>query len=331
MPASYGVTGKNLARSLAVAHVVRSLVRSEGVQLVESPIWDAEGYATVLAREVPLVLRLNTPMALAAEMQGWPSNPDLRLAAELEWSLLRGADAVIDPSGSIVETIRKRYDVTPRAADVVSLPFGTTLPPDAPKPNEGGIRFLFLGRFEPRKGIDTLLAAIPSVLHAVPDASFDLAGSIPSPDSRRSILESLPPAVQSRVRIHGEVDDATRTSLYRGADLFVAPSRYESFGIVYIEAMAHGCACVAGESGGPSAIVRSGRTGVLVPPGDVDALAAALIDLARQPDRVREMGRAARRYVEENHSMEAMVDRTIDVYEAALTRWRGAYAEAAGR
>ena len=330
MPLRYAITGKNLARSLAVARVVRSLVRSEGVQLVESPIWDAEGYATLLAREVPLVLRLNTPMALAGEMQGWPSNPDRRLAAELEWSLLRGADAVIDPSGSIVETIRARYDVAPGAAEIVSIPFGTVLPDDAPKHGGGGIRFLFLGRFEPRKGIDTLLGAIPRVLDAVPDASFDLAGSVPPPDSPRSILEGLSPAVRARVRIHGEVDDATRASLYDRADLFVAPSRYESFGIVYIEAMAHGCACVAGESGGPSAIVQAGRTGVLVPPGDVDALAASLIDLARHPDRVREMGRAARRYVEENHTVEAMVDRSIEVYEAALTRWRGAYAEAAG-
>ena len=170
-------------------------------------------------------------------------------------------------------------------------------PRDAPKHGGGGIRFLFLGRFEPRKGIDTLLGAIPRVLDAVPDASFDLAGSVPPPDSPRSILEGLSPAVRARVRIHGEVDDATRASLYDRADLFVAPSRYESFGIVYIEAMAHGCACVAGESGGPSAIVQAGRTGVLVPPGDVDALAASLIDLARHPDRVREMGRAARRYV----------------------------------
>lgn len=315
IPLRLRVTRKNVARSLGVGAVLASLVETAGVRVVESPIWDAEGYAWSLSAEVPLVLRLNTPIALAAEMQGWDWNDDLRLAAEMEWACLRNANAVIDPSGTIVETIRSRYGVAPGDVPVESLPFGTPLPEERPPPDRDGVSFFFLGRLEPRKGIDTLVAAIPEVLRACPEARFEIAGEAVSPDTTESAVASLSAAERSRVRLHGHVDEEERARLYAECDVFVAPSRYESFGIVYLEAMAYGRPCVACGVGGPTRIVVPGETGLLVPPGDARALARALIELARDPARRREMGRAARRRVESHYGLDTMVRRTIDLYE----------------
>jgi len=323
IPLRLRVTRKNVARGLGVNHVLASLVRNAGVRIVESPIWDAEGYAASLAAEAPLVLRLNTPLALAAEMQGWERGPDLALAAELEWSLLRNASAVIDPSGTIADTISTRFDAHPGDVPVVTIPFGTPLPPDRPLERRREVRFLFLGRLEPRKGIDILFGAIPRVLDACPEASFEVAGEAPDGIAPQSFAASLSPEQRARIRFHGLVDEEERARLYADCDVFVAPSRYESFGIVYLEAMAQGRPCVACDIGGPTRIVVPGETGVLVPPGDADRLATALIDLGRNADTRREMGLAARRRVQEHYSVEEMVRKTIDLYDEVLAAWRG--------
>jgi len=317
------VTRKNVARSLAVQRVLASLVRTEGVRLVESPIWDAEGYAASVSGVVPLVLRLNTPMALAAGMQGWEWTADLALAAEIEWRLLHRASGVIDPSGAILDTLRSRFGDGPRPVPIAAIPFGVPLPPEAPGRGGPEVRFLFLGRLEPRKGIDTLLAAIPKVLATCPQVRFDIAGEAPPPATPQSVVGRLSAEQRARVRLHGWVDDDERARLYAGCDAFVAPSRYESFGIVYLEAMAQGRPCVACDAGGPARIVVPGETGVLVPVADADALARALIDLVRDPDRRHAMGRAARRRVAAEYEVDAMVRRTVDLYEEVLAIGRG--------
>ncbi len=331
IPLRHRVTRKNVARSLGVSQVVSSLVRTEGVHIVESPIWDAEGYAPALAREVPLVLRLNTPIALAAEMQGWELTKDLELAAELEWSLLKSASAVIDPSGTIAETIARRFGARPGDVPVVTIPFGTPLPPEPEYRDGYAVRFLFLGRLEPRKGIDTLLAALPDLLDACPEVVVDIAGEAPGQVSPESLGAALSGEHRSRVRFHGLVDDSRRDELYASCDVFVGPSRYESFGIVYLEAMAHGRPCVACDVGGPTAIVREGETGLLVPPADAAALARALIELASAPERRIAMSRAARRQVAEQYTLDSMVRRTIDLYDEVVASGWGGRARAASR
>jgi glycosyltransferase involved in cell wall biosynthesis len=81
---------------------------------------------------------------------------------------------------------------------------------------------------------------------------------------------------------------------YIGADVLVVPSRYEPFGMVVLEGMLSGQAIVAAEAGGPGEILRHERTALLYPPGDVDALAAALVRLLRDPGLGRSLGAAAR-------------------------------------
>ena len=101
--------------------------------------------------------------------------------------------------------------------------------------------------------------------------------------------------------------------------LFVLPSLNEGMGRALVEAMAAGLPVVATRVGGVPAIVEDGRTGLLVPPGDAAALAAAIDSLVRRPDVAKEMGAAARQSINERFGIPAMVQAVEAVYEAALS------------
>jgi len=102
------------------------------------------------------------------------------------------------------------------------------------------------------------------------------------------------------------------------ADILVVPSRYEPFGMVILEGMLHGLPIVATGLGGPAEIIDSGRTGVLVPPRDPPALAAALVCLIRDPSRRWGLGRSAALEVRDRWLWPRRVEVMEEVYRELL-------------
>jgi glycosyltransferase involved in cell wall biosynthesis len=104
----------------------------------------------------------------------------------------------------------------------------------------------------------------------------------------------------------------------RGLDLFVLPSVAEGISNTILEAMASGLPVLASEVGGNAELVSPGVTGELLPAGDVEAMAAALIRSAVDPAHAGLMGRAGRRRVEQEFSLSAMVDSYCSLYRRQL-------------
>src|SRR5262249_25631302 len=166
-------------------------------------------------------------------------------------------------------------------------PYGLVPSPEreiAPPPSDGdgGATVLYLGRLEGRKGILTLFQAIPQVLSAAPKTRFVIAGADNSVhDGFRSrcgtdyptYFHTTGPAARRSVTFLGPVPESRLRGLYRDCDIFVAPSVYESFGLVYLEAMDQARPVIACAAGGPEDIVAQGETGLLVPPESPEALA----------------------------------------------------------
>lgn len=176
---------------------------------------------------------------------------------------------------------------------------------------------LYSGRLVERKGIHELLAAIPDVLDAEPQARFTFAGGPPSVNGAEVGRQWLPAELKhhrSQIHFTGWLAPRQVEEWYRTADVLVVPSRYEPFGMVILEGMLHGLPIVAASVGGPAEILNDEDTGLLFPPRDVGALAAALIRLVKSLSLRRRIGGAAAREVRSRWMWPTRVETMRAVY-----------------
>jgi glycosyltransferase involved in cell wall biosynthesis len=179
---------------------------------------------------------------------------------------------------------------------------------------------------EKRKGIDVLLECIPALLAEFPDVVFTIVGddTVPGDDGVpfRVAFEKAEAGRSDlgRVRFTGVADDALRQRLYAGCDVFVAPSRSESFGLILLEAMMFGKPVVAGDNGGMRSIVTDGGNGYLVAPGNVEALHRAIAALVSSERLRSEFGACSRKLFEDRFSASRMVMETNRFYDQLLGR-----------
>jgi glycosyltransferase involved in cell wall biosynthesis len=177
------------------------------------------------------------------------------------------------------------------------------IPPQAPV-------FGSVCRLVEQKGIDDALRAFWQISRRLPDAHYAIIGDGPL----RAMLEVQTAGYQLTTRVHflGWRSDAR--SLMVAFDTLLAPSRWEGFGLSVLEAMAARVPVIAATAGALPEIVVNGETGYLVPIGDVDALAQAMLQICEFPAQSHEMGEAARQRVETKFSAARMVASTLQVY-----------------
>lgn len=183
-----------------------------------------------------------------------------------------------------------------------------------------GPTIVFLGRTdEPRKGLAVLLAALPEVLRALPDARLLVAGR-----GDAYVLDDVPADVRRSVELLGHVSDHDRGRLLASATVYVAPNtRGESFGIVLAEAMAAGAPVVASDLPSFRAVLADGAFGRLFATGDAADCAAAVVEMCRDDGLRRELARRAavdvRRY-----DWSKVAQDVLAVYETVLPPSSGA-------
>jgi len=174
----------------------------------------------------------------------------------------------------------------------------------------GGGAVLAVARLETLdrdKGVDRVIEAFPQVLEKLPTAVLRIVGD----GSDRSRLQALARSlgVDERVRFLGLVDDAALKRLYASSDLLALPSIQEGFGLVYLEAMAHGLPSVVAAGTAGSEVIESGLTGLACDPDNLRDLADAMVHLLTDQELWRRTGRAARAAFEARWTEEAFAER----------------------
>jgi len=174
---------------------------------------------------------------------------------------------------------------------------------------------LFVGRLRYYKGLHILLDAMPSVR-----GELLIGGG--GPERERLERQAAQLGIAKRVHFLGDIPDEQLPGLFQAADVFVMPAhlRAEALGLAQIEALASGLPCVSTELGtGTSFANRHGTTGLIVPPGDAPALAAALNTLLADADLRRRFSAAGRQRVAELFTRAQMVDSIEAIYRDVLT------------
>lgn len=264
----------------------------------EEPFALATAQVLALRRLRALVDRRPAPPVVVYSAQ----NLDKRYPWPFRWlerHVLRtaaGVNVCNDRAGEILRAKGARGVVTtiPLGVDLDELGQRGPGAQDVPRRDDGVVRVGYAGRLAPHKGVSVLLDAVAG------DDRLHLAVAGDGPD--RAAVERAAAAPGSRVRVHGALTGSALTAFYRSLDVLAVPSLdtrgwVEQFGRVAVEAMACGVPVVASDSGALPDVV--GDAGLLVPPGDPDALRAGLLRVGTEPGLARRLRSAgAERAVE---------------------------------
>ena len=298
-----------------------------GGSVTLSAIWDLEAAACVASQAFTNYVYLVTTYQLSVPTKpDWQNNAhylehhvNAMIAGE-RW-LMASAQQLIASTHGIWEDIGRLNPDLQTRNPVPIIPFGLPSAPQcAPARSESpdaAINVLYVGRFELRKGVDLLFDAIPELLERHAQLHFRMVGDdtllVGETTLKQRFLSRLgsQPKWLDRVHFLGFVDDETLSAEYAGCDVFVAPSRYESFGLIYLEAMRWGKPCIGSRAGGIPDVLTA-DCGFLPPPGDAAALGAAIETLVSQPGLRRDMGLAGKLRFERLYSMSAFTARLLD-------------------
>jgi mannosyltransferase len=282
-------------------------------------------------RRRPLIwhARRNDEMIVGVLLRalGWPLKLVFTSAAQRHHSwitrwLIRRMDAVIATSELSASFLKRKATIIPHGVDTDRY-----APPvdRAAAFAEAGLpgRYAIgcFGRVRAQKGTDVFVDAMCRLLPRYPDFTAVIVGAITADQTgfANELKKRIGDAgLQSRVVITGELPIEDLPRWYRRLTIYAFTSLNEGFGLTLIEAMSAGAALVASRAGAAELVVEDGVSGVLTPPGDVDALVAALEPLMRDPASATAMGERARKRVEEEFSLDAEANKIADVYRALV-------------
>jgi glycosyltransferase involved in cell wall biosynthesis len=319
----WGAAG-HLAAPLAFRRAVLAAHARDPFDIVEATNWYAPAALLAGRRDLPLVTRSSTPAAFTRDPPAsLRDRLDGRAADGLERAQAWGSAGLIANTAEHGAVIARTYGLSGLQPEAV---IGLSLPPEivaaargAPYPETAGpLRLLFVGRAEARKGFDALLGAVAILADeaerdAGPPFRIDLIGVPPA-----DLPVGLPEAARARIRARGRVPAAALARAYAEAHVVLAPSRYESFGLVYQEALAYGRPVVGcAQDASARAFVGAPGAGPLAREATGPALADALRPLLTDPG-LRQAYRRRALTAAGRFTRAVLARETLDLYARAV-------------
>lgn len=323
------------SRAAAVRQAVR-YVKSFGLDLMSFPIWDLEGIACMDEPDIAIAMSLHTTFGLAKSYtKEWSIRPlqehfEVEPTIAAEHRLLEAVPTILANSTAIVNDLTRMSGVDLTAKATV-IPHGTTDPfisnplrRAMRTPDTKPVRLLYAGRFEARKGFDIAATVFDKLLQMGRDVEIDMIGDELSPRvvSWLTSLGATRLLGHPRVRLGGVVDRERLDDMLSSADIVLFPSRYESFGLVAIEAMAAGAPVVALRTGGLAEVIKEGISGRLVEADgrEVQAILDVLIPMIGDSSLRRELSRGARETFQRLFTLDIMIDGVERALKSALEK-----------
>lgn len=308
--------------SRSVFSKVKELSKNKGFDVIECPLWAGESLAYSKSIGVPLVVRLQTPYFKYRQILNLPPKKSIERIEKLS---LQKATIVASISKNIGRLILQKYQIEKKK--IIHSPLGIPFAPISQSVfSKNSYKLLFVSRLEKRKGIKDLIDALPKILTGNQKITVDIVGKdINDAPGGKSYFdyfqEKVPKKLQERVKFWGFVRERKLAIFYRNCDLFIMPSRYESFGLVYLEAMAWGKPVIGTKVGGIPEIIKDGQVGFLVEINSPQQIAKAVLKIFSSENLRRNLGQGALKLVREKFSCENMVSKTINLYNKAIKKY----------
>lgn len=320
------ITGRGFSyywHSRSVFLKIEEIIKKEGrFDIIEGPLWDGECFAYSPQIGIPLVVRLQTPIFKSREILGKKQNKVIEF---IEKKSLQKATLIASISKNIGEVVSRHYKIP---KDKILLAYLGIKLPDIADPifKKNSFKLLYIGRLEKRKGTAEFIDSLPKILEKNAKITIDIVGKdcyqAPGSSSYLKYFKiKVPQKFWSRVKFHGFVSNKKLKNFYKNCDIFVAPSRYESFGLIFLEAMAYGKPVIGTKIGGIPEVVIDGKVGILIDVNNPNQIADAVIKVFSDEDLREKMGKNAYNYTRKNFTVESMVDLSFSIYKKAILKF----------
>lgn len=282
--------------------------------------WIAQGEFDLLHLHEPAIPSISLLACFAAE---GPLVGTFHASAKKQKAIF-AIGPILEP---VIEKLTARIAVSEAArstltehleTDAVVVPNGIyarRLASGAINPQWTGNTIGFIGRFaEPRKGLNVLVQALPSIIAEIPDVGVLVAG----PGDADEFLETVPQNLRNRFTFLGRITEKEKADFLHSIGLYVAPNTGgESFGIILAEALAGGAAVVASNIPAFKALLGEGRYGSLFTSEDSQSLASSIVTIL-QDSQLREKFRSEGKVYAQSFDWDVVAERIYDVYEMAM-------------
>lgn len=329
-----------MARNKIFKRQVDAWLRADPVDVLEYSNWQAQGYYFSLDKSVPQVLRVSTGILEIYHRHDVYHQMDaaeksrVQQLADFERRSILNCDAITVSCQAHWNDVVATYQLPPKLhtlPEVIPLgvPVGKWDHFKKPRASPFRCNILYVGRLTYRKGFDLFMNALRIMLETLEQEAEKVTITIVGKDTdcpveNRSMWEkhktALSPLHDSKATYLGEVDDNTRDHAYRNADIFVAPSRYESFGLNYVEAMLCGIPVIGLNVGGVTATVEHPKAGILLEEANATQLAAAMANLVSNPSKRDKMGAYATEHARQFFTIEKMTGSTLKLYDTLVRK-----------
>ena len=324
-----------LNHSLGIWEQVCEINQHSPLDVLDAPLWGLEGFVPIYAGEMPVVLWLQTSRAHLVALADRQPNVDELGVIAFEKECLKRAPAIIADSQAVVADLETMFGLEGLAARSRTIPLGLpelTGAQPVRRQDKGVVEVLLVGRLEKRKGTQLLFDLLPDLLKREKNLRVRFVGEDNSQwDGFQDQFKlTYPeyfrrrwPRLHERVIFEGGSSEARLIEAYQQADIMLVPSLYESFGLIYLEAMRSSLPVITFEIGAAAEVFPRGEQdgALLVPPGNGNALLASIRELASDPRRRAALGQGGRQRFLASFSDSRMAEETAACYKELVETW----------
>lgn len=323
----YNICNHNIQYSYGILKTFNIINAMYNIDIIESALWNYEGFAISQLSNKPIVVRLQTPSLIVNEIHKLGKNNDLMLNANFEEKFMQVATGLIYISDAIKETILEKYDIKfeGRSKKVYLGIDEYKGEIQKKQSNNDSVVVFFIGRLERRKGLQNIVDSLSTIMENYPNTIFRIAGqnNIIDNELKTTFMKYCLKKYSGKkwlknIQFLGVISNEDKEKELSNCDIFISPSTYESFGLIFIEAMRHKLPVIGCNIGGMKEIIINDRTGLLITPNNTEEFIIALSKLIEDKQMRINMGvNGYNRYLDVFTSRKA-AENSIEYYREVI-------------